>query len=193
MRHESHKDVTLFLTVLPWRRAGFCTHWYMQTLCDERKKEEKLACYLFPNLCTRSLLQKLQKPWDDVWKGQEWVQSVVTTVFRHQTVRFNTAVIYLAQLIESSREMRRPLAEMSQLVESRQDCLQGNNGRCVSGSTAWSHEHGVRIQAKSVCLFSPNPKPRQANNQADTQKPLERLKNRILARRLLGNTRGEPT
>lgn len=52
-------------------------------------------------------------------------------VFHHQTVGFNTAVIYSAQLIESSREMRRPLAQMSQLVESRQAWLQGNNGRCV--------------------------------------------------------------
>lgn len=133
---------------------------HMQT----KEKKEKVASCLFPHLCTRSRLQKLQKPWDGVWKGQERVQS-----FHRLTIGFNTAVIYSAELRESSREMRRPPAEMSQLAESRQACLQGSKGRCVSGSTAWSHGYAGRIQAKSACLFSPNPKRRRADNQAETQ------------------------
>lgn len=35
-RHESHKDVTLFGTVLPRRRVVFCTHWHMQRVFDKR-------------------------------------------------------------------------------------------------------------------------------------------------------------
>lgn len=65
--------------------------------------------------------------------------------------------------------MRRPLAEMSRLVESRQACPRGNDGGRVSGSSARSDplprlDSGEIRPAYSVQVQ----KPRQDENQAES-------------------------